>query len=138
MKIDRNLIFGTVGLILTGICGIFSLGGSIGITLLSALFYIIASAAILLIYSYLLPRFIGVGADWLYYIPFPVMLIVSRIILGWDIFMPFYAAGVIAVTLDLYVRYKAKTLQGTLAIAGAGTASIILFAIISLCGGVVL
>jgi hypothetical protein len=138
MKIDRNLIIGTVGLILTGICGIFSLGGNIGLTLLSAFFYIIAAAAILLIYSYLIPHFFGINADWLYYMPFAVMLIVSRIILGWDIFMPFYAAGIIAVTLDLYARYKSKTLQGTLAIAGAGTASIILFAIISLCGGVVL
>ncbi len=89
MKIDRNLIIGTVGLILTGICGIFSLGGNIGLTLLSALFYIIAAAAILLIYSYLIPRFVGINADWLYYIPFSVMLIVSRIILGWDILCRF-------------------------------------------------
>ncbi|MBO4392082.1 MAG: hypothetical protein J5816_02130, partial [Clostridia bacterium] len=92
MKIDRNLIFGTVALILTGVCGIFSLNGDIGATLLSAVFYIIAAAAVLLIYSYLLPRFIEVNVDWLYYVPFPLMLIASRIILGWDLFMPFYAA----------------------------------------------
>ncbi|MBQ6053092.1 MAG: hypothetical protein IJL30_07425 [Clostridia bacterium] len=138
MKIDRNLIFGTVALILTGVCGIFSLNGDIGSILLSALFYIIAAAAVLLIYSYLLPHFIGVNVDWLYYVPFPLMLIASRIILGWDLFMPFYAAGIIAITLDAYSKYKAKTLRGTLMIAGAGTASITLFALISLCGGVVL
>ena len=84
------------------------------------------------------PHFIGVNVDWLYYVPFPLMLIASRIILGWDLFMPFYAAGIIAITLDAYSKYKAKTLRGTLMIAGAGTASITLFALISLCGGVVL
>ena len=138
MKIDRNLIFGTVGLILTCVCGIFSLNAGIGITLITTVFYIIAAALILIMYSYLLPRAIGVGPDWLYYVPFPLMLIVSRIILGWDLFMPFYAAGIIAVTLDIYFRYKTKALRGTLMIAGTGIAAIVLFALISLCGGVVL
>jgi hypothetical protein len=138
MKIDRNLIIGTVGLILTGICGIFSLNADIGAILLSAFFYLIVSAAVLLIYSYLIPRFLGVYADWLYFLPFPIMLIASRIILGWDLFLPFYAAGIVALTIDVYAKYKAKALHGTLMIAGAGAASIILFAVVSLCGGVVL
>ena len=138
MKIDRNLIFGAIGLILTVICGIFSFKGGFGAILLSTICYIIAIAAVLILFSYILPQVIGVGADWLYYAPFALMLILSRAFLGWDLFMPFYAAGFIAVTLDIYARRKGKFRNEALVIAGSGVASIAVFALISLCGGVVL
>ncbi len=138
MKIDKNLVFGAIALIITVICGIFSLKGGIGAILLSTLFYIVAVAAVLLLYSYFLPQTIGVGADWLYYAPFAIMLVLSRAFLGWDLFMPFYTAGFIAVTLDIFARRKGKLKNETLIIAGSGFASVAVFALISLCGGVVL
>ena len=137
MKLDKNLIVGASALIITVICGIFSLGGGIGTILLTTLFYIASTAGIITLYSFILPKYIGIGADWLCYAPFPVMLIVSRAILGWDLFMPFCVAGFLALTIDMYARRAGKDKNETLIIAGAGAASVLVFAVISLCGGIV-
>lgn len=138
MKLDKNLIVGASALIITIICGIFSLDGGIGTILLTTLFYIAATAAIIVLYSFVLPQLIGIGADWFCFAPFPVMLVVSRAILGWDLFMPFCVAGFLAVTIDIYAHRTGKAKNETLIIAGSGAASVLVFAIISLCGGIVL
>lgn len=138
MKLDRNLIVGASALIITVICGIFSLDGGIGTVLLTSFFFIAAVAGIIALHSFFLPQAIGVGANWFCYVPFPVMLIVSRMLLGWDLFMPFCVAGFLAITIDMYSRRPGKNNNETLFIAGSGAASVLVFAIISLCGGIVL
>ena len=138
MKLDKNLIIGVSSLIITVICGIFSLNGGIGTILLTTFFYIAATAGIIILYSFLLPKYVGVTADWLCFMPFPIMLVISRAILGWDLFMPFCVAGFLAVTIDTYTRRSDKNKNETLIIAGSGAASVLVFAIISLCGGIVL
>lgn len=138
MKLDKNIITGASVLIITVICGIFSLNGGMGSVLIASLFYIAAAAAILIAYSFVLPQMIGVGADWLCFAPFTIMLIVSRAILGWDIFMPFYVSGFFAVTADMFAKSKQKNKHEALIIAGTGAASVLLFALISFCGGIML
>ena len=138
MKLDKNLIIGACALIITVICGIFSIDGGILAILLTTFFYIAATAAIIVLYSFVLPKLIGIGADWLCFAPFPVMLVISRALLGWDLFMPFCVAGFLAVTIDIYSRRIGGHKNETLIIAGSGAASVLVFAIISLCGGIVL
>ena len=52
--------------------------------------------------------------------------------------MPFCVAGFLALNIDMYARRAAKDKNETLIIAGAGAASVLVFAVISLCGGIVL
>ena len=142
MKFDLNFLTGIVSLFLFCICGILSVSGGVLLLLISILLFFIAAAGIMILYSALLPSLLkmkSLKTDWFMFAPFSVMLLCSRIFLGWNVFVPFCAAAFMALTYDIVAKNE-KALSGAkkAAVTAAGAFSTIALTAVSFIGGVLL
>ena len=104
MKITKSEITGAVCLLVFIVFGMSSLIGGIPQLILFFFLGIIIEVASFYIMSLAMLKDTE-GESWLVLIPFTILLIFSRLILNWDLLIPFYIMGILSVVSCYIFKY---------------------------------
>lgn len=144
MKIEKNSVIGIVNMAIFALFGILGVSGGVLKYVLFSFLYLAFAAAVFLGMSYAVE---GSGKEkqdgrffWCDLLPFAVLLIIARLIAGWDIYIIFYCLGMIYTVIN-EVSYRVKS-QGMsfrdkplYRVVAIGASSIFLYIILALTGG---
>jgi len=134
MKFDSNFYMGIISLILFSICGVLSVNGNVWIIILSVFLFLIVSAVIMALYTLIIPKKLKIQVDWSIFLPFSIMLLLSRIFLGWNIFVPFITAAFLALTINCIHKNKLSGKNAAVLFLIGGLSSLV-YVLVSVSGG---
>ena len=142
VKIDKNSVVGIVSLVVFSIFATMSVDGGILKYVLFGFLHFILAAATFLIMAYFVEKNSENDSKsllWFDLAPFAIILVLSRLVAGWDFYIVFYFIGMLYVTLNEVLRRLNKGLSfkdlDLYTPVAVGVGSIILYVAFSFAGG---
>ncbi len=138
-KFELNPLIGILSLLVFCVLAAVSVTGTLVRCIVFAPIYILLLVAVYKVLDYFLGKYVSKSRDfWYILLPFAVLAVVARFVLGWDVLLAFFAAGMLAVAVDSVGKMITRKVpfSDIVKVVCAVFGSVVLYTAVSVIGGI--